>query len=132
MFIFLAFQILPAITKLIDKREQMGDDNIIPNNQLFRPGQTKIVRESAIQTSLEKLYTPSKGIKQCNLSNNLCVDKATQSSLVSLHEIGTQTKKSATKKRDKKKKDSADGKDHLENIKSGQEDLVRELLTPKK
>ncbi|XP_021947837.1 smoothened homolog [Folsomia candida] len=132
-------QILPAITKLIDKREQMGDDNLfLPNNQATRLNQPKVLREFAIQTSLEKLCSPStKGIKPCNLSNNLCVDKATQYSLVNLNEVGTQTKKSATKKRDrnKNKKDHAtggdgDGTTQGNSTQTGTDDAVLKLLTP--
>lgn len=113
----------------------MGDVHVlVPNNQTHtRLNQPKVLREFAIQTSFEKLYSPSmKGIKQCNLSNNLCVDKATQSSLVSLHEIGTQTKKSATKKRDKNKdkKDQANLEPVVLNQGTSPDDAVLKLLTP--
>jgi hypothetical protein len=121
----------------------MGDDNLFMlNNQTTRLNQNKptiIVKELAIQTSIEKLYSPSmnKGVRQCNLSNNLSVDKATQSSLVSLHEIGTQTKKSATKKRDKNKdkKDcttntTAVGVEETQTTVVCGDDAVLKLLTP--
>jgi len=104
----------------------------VSNNQATRA--PIVLRELAIQTSIEKLCVPSKNLKTCNLTNNLTCDKATQSSLISLHEIGTQTKKSATKKKDKHKdKSQKDGKKDDEKIVSNiseTEDPVLKLLTP--
>jgi len=114
----------------------LGDEQLtaVANNQANK--KPTIFRELAIQTSIEKLFIPSKNVKPCNLSNNLTVDKATQSSLVSLHEIGTQTKKSATKKKgkskDKSNKADKDEKD-IDKITSNvseSEDPVLKLLTP--
>jgi hypothetical protein len=89
------------------------------------------MRELAIQTSIEKLFIPPNSV---NTANNLTCDKATQSSLVNLHEIGTQTKKSATKKKDKHKdKSQKDEKTVGERAVSNMcqtEDPVLKLLTP--
>ena len=136
-------QILPAITALIDKKirnNRNEEDLFMPLNNAPTTAPVSrrpiIMKEFAVQTSLEKLASPhtygTKGnLKNCNLSNNLTSDKATQSSLKSLHEVGTQTKKSATKKKDKSGKEKkTEGKDKDDNLKDEQEDPVLKLLTP--
>ena len=142
------FQILPAITALIDKRLgglNEGSELQNQNNQ-FQPLKKAItVKELAIQTSctsIEKLsLLPPNRNNLLNTSNLTMCDKGTQWSLHNLNEVGTQTKKSATKKKDK---DKDNHKKH-EKIKSEKEvkenntnpahevqpdDPVLKLLTP--
>lgn len=125
-------QILPAITALIDKKLKLNGEESQNTIQMVhaRRQVTVTVRELATQTSLEKLpqFSPK-------VANSVTTsDKATQSSLLSLHEIGTQTKKSATKKKEKKDKSRGDAKEnqcqdekgHSEDV----EDPVLKLLSP--
>ncbi|ODN01519.1 Smoothened [Orchesella cincta] len=132
-------QILPAITALIDKKlkfngEEPHGTQVQNNLQPALKSPSKIyMMNGETQTSFEKLPTFPEAGKQ-KFSNTLSVDKATQSSLVSLHEIGTQTKKSATKKKEKDKKDKSkkDGKDtDCQTDKNlSEEDPVLKLLSP--
>ena len=90
-----------------------------------------------MQTSFENIFlqTPSTAVTNRNLS---MTDKSIQTSLQSLHqkEFGTQTRKSATKKRKKRRQEETEEVHDLENhLEDGNEndaavDPVLQLLTP--
>jgi len=132
MSFVLGCQILPAITALIDKR-QKGRDDVEINSHMHNGRRAILVKELGVQTSLEKLnFLDTKR----NVDVPIMFDKATQSSLVSLHEISTQTKKSATKKKTKTKQlntpEEVNQKETepVSAISNAIDDPVVKLLTP--
>lgn len=132
----LNFQILPAITALIDKKLKLNNgqvEDLSLGGQQQPPKRAIIMRELAVQTSIDFEKPQVAG----RLNNVSTLDKATQSSLISLHEIGTQTKKSATKKKEKKEKSKKDSKETEDDPNENanleghtEEDPVLKLLSP--